>query len=82
MFSIPLKHPGDGDPLWILRDRLQGGLHCAVGLIQVVVEDGEVKVVAVGRLNFGALVARSLQFFILGQKRGLALTVRDSNHRY
>lgn len=76
-FSISLKDPGDWDPLWILRDCLQGGLDCAVGLIQVVVDDGEVKVVAVGCLYFSALVARPVQFFILGQKTGLALIFCD-----
>lgn len=78
VFSIALKHPGDWDPLWILGDCLQGGLDCAVGLIQVVVDDGEVKVVAVGCLYFSALVARPVQFFILGQKTGLALIFCNS----
>lgn len=71
VFSIALKHPGDWDPLWVLRDRLQGGLNRAVGLVQVVVDDGEVKVVAVGRLDLSALVARPVQFFILQRKTGL-----------
>lgn len=75
---ISLKHPGDWDPLWILRDCLQGGLDCAVGLIQVVVDDGEVKVVAVGCLYFRALVARPVQLFILGQKTGLILILCTS----
>lgn len=69
VFSISLKHPGDRNPLWILRDCLQGGLDCTVGLVQVVVDNGEVKVVAIGCLDFRALVARPVQFFILGQKK-------------
>lgn len=63
-----LKNPGDRDPLWILRNCLQGSLDCAVSLIQVVIDDGEVKVVTIGCLHFCALVAHPVQFFILRQK--------------
>lgn len=79
VFGTILKYPCDGDPLWILRYCLQGGLDCAVGLIQVVVDDGEVEVVAVGCLYFSALVARPVHFFILGQKTGLVLTFSKAN---
>lgn len=64
----PLKNPGDGDPLGIFRNRFQGGLDCAVGLVQVVVDDAEVKVVTIGCLYFAALVERPVQLFILRQK--------------
>lgn len=79
VFGTILKYPCDGDPLWILRYCLQGGLDCAVGLIQVVVDDGEVEVVAVGCLYFSALVARPVHLFILGQKTGLILTFSNAN---
>lgn len=82
VFGTILKYPCDGDPLWILRYCLQGSLDCAVGLIQVVVDDGEVKVVAVGCLYFSALVARPVYLFILGQKKGLVLTFSNANLLY
>lgn len=78
-FGTILKDPCDGDPLWILRHCLQGSLDCAVGFIQVVVDDGEVEVVAVGCLYFSALVARPVHLFILGQKTGLVLTFSKAN---
>lgn len=73
VFGVMLKYPCDGDPLWIFWNCLQGGFDCAIGLVQVVVDDGEVKVVTVGCLYLSALVARPVHLFILGQKTGLAL---------
>lgn len=74
--SLFLKNPGDGDPLGIFRNRFQGSLDRAVGLVQVVVDDAEVKVVTIGCLYFSALVARPVQLFILRQKtRNLVLHV-------
>lgn len=63
--SASLKHPGDWDPLWVFGHRLQGGFDGAVGLVQVVVDDAQVKIVAVRRLDFGALAACPVQLFIL-----------------
>ncbi len=68
LYRLFLENPSDGDPLWVFRDCFQGGLDGAVGLVQVVVDDAEVKVVAVGRLDFSALVASPLQLLILRQK--------------
>lgn len=48
LHSLLLENPGDGDPLGVFRNRFQGGLDGAVGLIQVVVDDAEVKVLTIG----------------------------------
>lgn len=63
--NLFLEHPGDRDPLGVLRNRLQRSLDRAVGLVQVVVYDAEVEVLIAGRLDFGALIARPLQLFVL-----------------
>lgn len=68
LHSLFLENPGDGDPLGVFRNRFQGSLDGAVGLVQVVVDDAEVKVLTVGRLDLAALVARPLQLFILRRK--------------
>lgn len=67
--SLFLEHPGDRDPLWIFRNRLQGGLDSAVGLIQVVTNDAEIKVVTVGCLDFSTFIVCPLQFFILRREK-------------
>ena len=60
-----LEHPGDGDPLWVLGHSLQGGFDRAVGLIQVVINDAEIKEVTICCLEFSRLVTRPLHLFIL-----------------
>lgn len=64
-YSLFLEDPGDRDPLRVFRDRFQGGFDGTVGLVQVVVDDAEVEVLAEGRLHLGALIARPLQLFVL-----------------
>lgn len=66
--SLFLENPCDRNPLGIFRNCFKRSLDSAVGLIQVVVDDAQVEVVTVGRLDFSALIARPLQLFILTQK--------------
>lgn len=63
--SLSLKNPGDRHPLRVFRNRFQGSFDSAVGLVQVVVDDAQVKVLTVGCLHFSTLITRPSQFFIL-----------------
>lgn len=62
-----LENPCDRNPLGIFRNCFKCCLDSAVGLILVVIDDAQVEVVIVGRLDFSALVTCPLQLFILRQ---------------
>ena len=66
--SLFLENPCNRNPLGIFRNCFKCSLDSAVGLIQVVVDDAQVEIVTVGRLDFSALIARPLQLFILNRK--------------
>ena len=53
--------PGYGDPLRRLVDLLQSPLQYPNGLVDIVVNNGEVEVVAVGLLQAVALLGQALQ---------------------
>lgn len=63
------EDPVDGDPLGLAAQFVHGGLQRLEGLVQVVVDDGQVKVVAVGPLDPPTLVHRLLQVHVL-QREG------------
>lgn len=60
-----LEHPGDRDPLGVFGNRFQRCFDGAVCLVEVVVDNAEVKVVTISCLDFSTLIARPLQLFIL-----------------
>lgn len=66
-----LEHPRDGDPLGVFGHRFQGGFDRAVRLVQVVVDDAEIEVMTTCSLDFSALVACPLQFFILEENKNI-----------
>lgn len=72
-----LEHPGDRDPLGVFGNRFQRCFDGAVCLVEVVVDNAEVKVVTISCLDFSTLIARPLQFFILWRKTDS----RAVNHR-
>lgn len=72
-----LEHPGDRDPLGVFGNRFQRCFDGAVCLVEVVVDNAEVKVVTISCLDFSTLIARLLQLFILWRKTDS----RAVNHR-
>lgn len=55
-----LEHPRNRDPLGIFGNCLQCSFYIAVCLIKVLIDDAEVKIVTIGRLDFVALITRPL----------------------
>lgn len=62
--------PADGNPLRLREQSLHSLLQRVEGLVQVVVDNSQVEVVAVGPADPGALVHRLLQIVFLLRRRG------------
>lgn len=57
--------PADGNPLRLHEQLLHGLLQLVEGLVQVVIDDSQVKVVAVGPTDPGTLIHSLLQIIFL-----------------
>ena len=80
--GVPSVHPADGHPLRRGADLLQSPLQDADGLVDVVVDDGQVEEVPVGGLQGVGLAGQLLQAAVKVLNRGERLYVLAFLHCY
>lgn len=66
--------PGDGDPLGSGGHQVHGLLQQADGVIDLIIDDGLIKVVSVGSLKHLRFLLESLERLVLGERSDNEIT--------